>query len=186
MWDLDILEVIIGKGDDILYPRSLTLGFFQLITRGVGRWDTTTTNGVDDSCDRPILDIFLGCGFCYCQPRLRLGFNNEPSQTASMDETFDLIFQLQAFIRIMTVVPMVPTVLVVVPFGGWSIHLPSWRELVLDLHEDFRSGNIQEGIIMEPWRGRLQRASNLSQAVVTWRFFPFSFVLLPFFPLSLI
>ena len=85
----------------------------------------------------------------------------------------------------MVVVPMVPTVLVVVPSGGWSIHSSSWREF-LDLHEDFGLESIQESIIVEPRRGRLRRASNLSRAVVTWRLFPFSLLLLPFFFLSLI
>ena len=98
-----------------------------------------------------------------------------------MDEMFDLIIYLQAFIHIMAMVLMVPIVFVSIPSGGWSIHSSSWRELILDLHKDFGPESIQEGIVVEPWRGRLQRASNLSQAVVTWRFFPFSFVLLPFF-----
>ena len=121
MKDLDILEVIVNKGDDVLYPGSLTLGFFWLIARCAGR-GKSATNSVDDSHSGPILSVFLGYEFWCCRSRLWLGFAHELIQAASTDDTFNFIFKLQVFICIVAVVPMVPIVLVVISLGGGSIH----------------------------------------------------------------
>ena len=78
---------------------------------------------MDDSCGGPILGVFLGCGVWVLPVGVVVGFGYKPIQTASMDEMFDFILELQAFIRIVVVVPMVSTVLIVVlRVGGVYIH----------------------------------------------------------------
>ena len=73
-----------------------------------------------------------------------------------MDETFNFILELQAFIRVMAVVPVVPTVLIAVSIGGWSVHPSSWRELVHNFYENFGPRSIQGGEVMEPRSGTLR------------------------------
>ena len=57
-------------------------------------------------------------------------FGYEPIQAASMDETLDFILELQAFIHVVAMVPVVLAVLIAVSTDGWSVHPPSRRELV--------------------------------------------------------
>ena len=71
-----------------------------------------------------------------------------------MDETFDFILELQAFIRVVAMVPVVPAVLIAVSTGRWSVHPPSKRELVHNLHKDLGPRSIQGGVIVEPQSGR--------------------------------
>ena len=77
-----------------------------------------------------------------------IGPSKESAQLATMNEALNLILQLHAFFSVVAMIPVVQAELASILTTQRDIHPPGGWYLPPNLHQYFRSGDIERGILI--------------------------------------
>ena len=79
--------------------------------------------------------------------------SKEISQFSLLDEIFNLLVQIIAFVRVMPMVPVEAAILVPIALVGISLYFlwPLQRRIVLDLHKNLFKRHVQGRVLQIPY-----------------------------------